>query len=167
MRSARSLVIIDSIQTLQTDILDSPAGSISQIRECAAEMQRFAKTTATPVILIGHIIKDGSLAGPKILEHMVDTVLTFEGERNYGYRILRSVKNRFGPTSETGHLRDARQWAAGSDQSFGDTDFTARRRRQRGGDCRFHRRPAPDAHRDPGAGQLGGVRYAAALHNGF
>ncbi len=96
------LVIIDSIQTLQTDILDSPAGSISQIRECAAEMQRFAKTTATPVILIGHIIKDGSLAGPKILEHMVDTVLTFEGERNYGYRILRSVKNRFGPTSEIG-----------------------------------------------------------------
>ena len=96
------LVIIDSIQTLQTDILDSPAGSISQIRECASEMQRFAKTTATPVILIGHIIKDGSLAGPKILEHMVDTVLSFEGERNYGYRILRSVKNRFGPTSEMG-----------------------------------------------------------------
>jgi len=97
-----SLVIIDSIQTLQTDILDSPAGSISQIRECAAEMQRYAKTSATPVILIGHIIKDGSLAGPKILEHMVDTVLSFEGERNYGYRILRSVKNRFGPTSELG-----------------------------------------------------------------
>lgn len=97
-----SLLIIDSIQTLQTDILDSPAGSISQIRECAAEMQRFAKTSATPVILIGHIIKDGSLAGPKILEHMVDTVLSFEGERNYGYRILRSVKNRFGPTSELG-----------------------------------------------------------------
>ena len=97
-----SLVIIDSIQTLQTDILDSPAGSISQIRECASEMQRFAKTTAIPVILIGHIIKDGSLAGPKILEHMVDTVLSFEGERNYGYRILRSVKNRFGPTSELG-----------------------------------------------------------------
>lgn len=97
-----SLLIIDSIQTLQTDILDSPAGSISQIRECAAEMQRFAKISATPVILIGHIIKDGSLAGPKILEHMVDTVLSFEGERNYGYRILRSVKNRFGPTSELG-----------------------------------------------------------------
>ena len=96
------LLVIDSIQTLQTDLLDSPAGSISQIRECAAEMQKYAKTTATPVILIGHIIKDGSLAGPKILEHMVDTVLTFEGERNYGYRILRSAKNRFGPTSELG-----------------------------------------------------------------
>lgn len=96
------LVIIDSIQTLQTDTIDSSAGSISQIRECAAEMQRFAKTSAIPVILIGHITKDGSLAGPKILEHMVDTVLQFEGERNYGYRILRSVKNRFGPASELG-----------------------------------------------------------------
>ncbi len=96
------LVIIDSIQTLQTEIIDSSAGSISQIRECAAEMQRFAKTTATPVVLIGHITKDGMLAGPKILEHMVDTVLNFEGERNYDYRILRAVKNRFGPASELG-----------------------------------------------------------------
>jgi DNA repair protein RadA/Sms len=96
------LVIIDSIQTLQTDIIDSSPGSISQIRECAAEMQRFAKTSAVPVILIGHITKDGSLAGPKILEHMVDTVLQFEGDRNYGYRVLRAVKNRFGPASELG-----------------------------------------------------------------
>ncbi|MBN1340619.1 MAG: DNA repair protein RadA [Bacteroidales bacterium] len=96
------LVVIDSIQTLQTDLLDSPAGSISQIRECAAELQKYAKTTHTPVALIGHITKDGALAGPKILEHMVDTVLQFEGERNYGYRILRSVKNRFGSTSELG-----------------------------------------------------------------
>lgn len=102
------LVIIDSIQTLQTDIIDSSAGSISQIRECASEMQRYAKTSATPVILIGHITKDGSLAGPKILEHMVDTVLQFEGDRNYGYRILRTVKNRFGPASELGiyEMRD-------------------------------------------------------------
>lgn len=96
------LVVIDSVQTLQTDLLDSPAGSISQIRECAAEMQKYAKTTNTPVVLIGHITKDGTLAGPKILEHMVDTVLQFEGERNYGYRILRAVKNRFGSTSELG-----------------------------------------------------------------
>ena len=96
------LVIIDSIQTLQTEIIDSSAGSISQIRECAAEMQRYAKSSATPVILIGHITKDGSLAGPKILEHMVDTVLQFEGDRNYGYRVLRAVKNRFGPASELG-----------------------------------------------------------------
>ncbi len=96
------VLIIDSIQTLQTNIIDASAGSISQIKECAAEMQRYAKLTGTPVFLIGHITKDGSLAGPKLLEHMVDTVLQFEGDRNYGYRILRSVKNRFGSTSELG-----------------------------------------------------------------
>ena len=96
------LLIIDSIQTLQTNIIDSSSGSISQIKECAAEMQRYAKLTGTPVFLIGHITKDGNLAGPKLLEHMVDTVLQFEGDRNYGYRILRSVKNRFGSTSELG-----------------------------------------------------------------
>lgn len=96
------LVVIDSIQTLHTNFIDSSAGSISQIRECATEFQKYAKITNIPVILIGHITKDGGLAGPKILEHMVDTVLQFEGERNYGYRILRSVKNRFGSTSELG-----------------------------------------------------------------
>lgn len=96
------MVIIDSIQTLQTDMIDSSAGSISQIRECAAEMHRYSKITGTPVFLIGHITKDGTLAGPKILEHMVDTVLNFEGDRNYGYRILRAAKNRFGSTSELG-----------------------------------------------------------------
>jgi DNA repair protein RadA/Sms len=96
------IVIIDSIQTLTTDIIDSTAGSISQIRECAAEMQRFAKNTNVPVFLVGHITKDGSLAGPKVLEHMVDTVLHFEGDQHYGYRILRTVKNRFGSTSELG-----------------------------------------------------------------
>jgi DNA repair protein RadA/Sms len=92
------MVIIDSIQTLHTENIDSSAGSISQIKETAAEMQRFSKITNTPVFLIGHITKDGSLAGPKILEHMVDTVLNFEGDRNYGYRILRAAKNRFGST---------------------------------------------------------------------
>jgi DNA repair protein RadA/Sms len=96
------VVVVDSIQTLHTDMIDSTAGSISQVRECAADFQKYAKITNTPVILIGHITKDGSIAGPKILEHMVDTVLQFEGERNYGYRILRSVKNRFGSTSELG-----------------------------------------------------------------
>ncbi len=102
------LVIIDSIQTLQTPVIESSAGSVSQIRECASEMQRFAKLTATPVFLIGHITKDGSLAGPKLLEHMVDTVLQFEGDRNHVYRILRTVKNRFGSTSELGifEMRD-------------------------------------------------------------
>jgi DNA repair protein RadA/Sms len=97
-----AIVIIDSIQTLQSDVLESTAGSISQIRETAAEFQKFAKTTNIPVVLIGHITKDGNIAGPKILEHMVDTVLSFEGDRHYGFRILRSVKNRFGSTSELG-----------------------------------------------------------------
>ena len=96
------LLIVDSIQTMQTQHLDSAAGSISQIRECAADFQKFSKKSQIPVILIGHITKDGSLAGPKLLEHMVDTVLQFEGDRNYGYRILRSVKNRFGSTAELG-----------------------------------------------------------------
>ncbi|HIA36657.1 MAG TPA: DNA repair protein RadA [Flavobacteriales bacterium] len=96
------LVIVDSIQTLHTSQIESSPGSVSQIRECAAELQRFAKETETPVILIGHITKEGSLAGPKILEHMVDTVLQFEGNLNHLYRILRASKNRFGSTSELG-----------------------------------------------------------------
>lgn len=96
------LVIVDSIQTLQSNLIDSAAGSISQIRECAATFQRYAKETNTPVFLIGHITKDGTIAGPKILEHMVDTVLQFEGDRHYTYRILRTLKNRFGSTSELG-----------------------------------------------------------------
>lgn len=96
------LVIVDSIQTLQTPFIESSPGSVSQIRECAAEFQRFAKETNTPVFLIGHITKDGSIAGPKILEHMVDTVLQFEGDRHYAYRILRTLKNRFGSTAELG-----------------------------------------------------------------
>ncbi|HEV8283578.1 MAG TPA: DNA repair protein RadA [Chitinophagaceae bacterium] len=96
------LVIVDSIQTLQTPFIDSSPGSVSQIRESAAEFQRFAKDTNTPVFLIGHITKDGTIAGPKILEHMVDTVLQFEGDRHYAYRILRTLKNRFGSTAELG-----------------------------------------------------------------
>ncbi len=96
------LVIVDSIQTLQSNFIESSPGSVSQIRECAAEFQRFAKETNTPVFLIGHITKDGSIAGPKILEHMVDTVLQFEGDRHYAYRILRTLKNRFGSTAELG-----------------------------------------------------------------
>lgn len=96
------LVIVDSIQTLQSPFVESGPGSVSQIRECAAELQRFAKETNTPVFLIGHITKDGTIAGPKILEHMVDTVLQFEGDRHYAYRILRTLKNRFGSTAELG-----------------------------------------------------------------
>jgi DNA repair protein RadA/Sms len=96
------LVIVDSIQTLHTPFIDSSPGSVSQIRESTAELQRFAKETNTPVFLIGHITKDGSIAGPKILEHMVDTVLQFEGDQHYAYRILRTLKNRFGSTAELG-----------------------------------------------------------------
>ncbi len=96
------LVIVDSVQTMQTPFVESGPGSVSQIRESSSEFQRFAKETNTPVFLIGHITKDGNIAGPKILEHMVDTVLQFEGDRNYAYRILRTLKNRFGSTSELG-----------------------------------------------------------------
>jgi DNA repair protein RadA/Sms len=96
------IVVIDSIQTLQTDYIESSPGSISQIRETTTELIKFAKETHTPVILIGHITKDGNIAGPKILEHMVDTVLQFEGDRNHVYRILRSQKNRFASTNELG-----------------------------------------------------------------
>lgn len=96
------VVVIDSIQTLYTNTIDASPGSISQIRETTAELIKFAKETATPVLLIGHITKDGNIAGPKILEHMVDVVLQFEGDRNHTYRILRAQKNRFGSTAEIG-----------------------------------------------------------------
>ena len=96
------LLIIDSIQTLHSNHIESGAGSVSQIRTSAAELIQYAKTTDVPVILVGHITKDGAIAGPKILEHMVDTVLQFEGDRNHIYRILRAQKNRFGATSEIG-----------------------------------------------------------------
>lgn len=96
------VIIVDSIQTLESPFIESSPGSVSQIRECAAEFQQFAKETSTPVFLIGHITKEGSIAGPKLLEHMVDTVLQFEGDRHYAYRILRTLKNRFGSTAELG-----------------------------------------------------------------
>lgn len=96
------IVVIDSIQTLHSDYIESSSGSISQIKECTTELIKYAKETATPVILIGHITKDGNIAGPKILEHMVDTVLQFEGDRNHVFRILRANKNRFGSTNELG-----------------------------------------------------------------
>jgi len=96
------LLIIDSIQTLSSEKLESTPGSVSQVRECAAELLRFSKETHIPVIIIGHITKDGTLAGPKVLEHIVDTVLQFEGDRHHMYRILRGMKNRFGSTSELG-----------------------------------------------------------------
>ena len=100
--STPDMVIIDSIQTIATDTLESSAGSVGQVRECAAQLLKFAKETHTPVILIGHINKEGAIAGPKVLEHIVDAVIQFEGDRHYMYRILRAIKNRFGSTSEIG-----------------------------------------------------------------
>ena len=96
------LVVIDSIQTIYTELMDSSAGSVSQIRECAATLLKYAKSTATSIVIIGHITKDGTIAGPKILEHIVDVVLQFEGDSNNIYRILRGIKNRFGATFEIG-----------------------------------------------------------------
>ena len=96
------LVVVDSIQTIATEDVESSAGSVAQVRECASALLRFAKTSGVPVILIGHITKEGTLAGPKVLEHIVDTVIQFEGDQHYMYRILRSIKNRFGSTSELG-----------------------------------------------------------------
>jgi DNA repair protein RadA/Sms len=96
------LVIIDSIQTLHTAVLDASPGSVGQVRECTSELMRFAKTTNIPMVLIGHITKDGAIAGPKVLEHMVDCVLQFEGDRDHAYRLLRPLKNRFGSTNELG-----------------------------------------------------------------
>ncbi len=100
--TAPDLIIIDSIQTLQSDKIESVPGSVGQIRQCTAELQQFVKGRGIPLFLIGHITKDGQIAGPKVLEHMVDVVLLFEGDRNYGFRLLRSMKNRFGSTSELG-----------------------------------------------------------------
>ncbi|HNR53913.1 MAG TPA: DNA repair protein RadA [Flavobacteriales bacterium] len=96
------LVVIDSVQTLHTAVLDASPGSVGQVRECTAELMRFAKTTGIPMVLIGHITKDGFIAGPKVLEHMVDCVLQFEGDRDHAYRLLRPLKNRFGSTNELG-----------------------------------------------------------------
>ena len=96
------MIVVDSVQTVYTETIDSPAGAVGQIRECAARLQQYAKNHNVAVFLIGHVTKDGYIAGPKLLEHMVDTVLYFEGDRHFGYRILRAVKNRFGSTAELG-----------------------------------------------------------------
>ena len=147
------LVVIDSIQTISTEVLDSSPGSIAQVRECSASILRFAKETHTAVILIGHINKEGSIAGPKVLEHIVDTVLQFEGDQHYMYRILRSIKNRFGSTAELGTLRDAAGRAAPGEQPFGTVAQPGPRGHERGG----HRfgagghTPLPD--RNAGAGE--------------
>lgn len=120
------ILIVDSIQTVASDELESAAGSVSQVRECAVRFLKYAKESGVPVILIGHITKDGTLAGPKVLEHIVDAVLQFEGDSNYMYRILRSIKNRFGSTSELGIYemcrRGLREVTNPSEMLLSDTD---------------------------------------------
>jgi DNA repair protein RadA/Sms len=101
-QAAPELVVIDSVQTLWSDSLEAAPGSVAQVRACAQELTRFAKKTGATIVLVGHVTKDGQIAGPRVLEHMVDAVFYFEGERGHQFRILRSVKNRFGPTDEIG-----------------------------------------------------------------
>src|SRR3546814_10563583 len=98
----RALLVIDSIQTMHSDLIEGTPGTVSQVRASAQELIRFAKERGTALVLVGHVTKDGSIAGPRVLEHMVDTVLSFEGERSHQYRILRAIKNRFGGTDEIG-----------------------------------------------------------------
>ncbi|MBQ7042636.1 MAG: DNA repair protein RadA [Muribaculaceae bacterium] len=120
------IVIVDSIQTIASDSIESSAGSVSQVRECSAQLLKYAKESGVPVILIGHINKEGSIAGPKVLEHIVDAVLQFEGDRHYMYRILRSIKNRFGSTSEIGiyemYQRGLREVANPSEMLLSQSD---------------------------------------------
>ena len=151
------LLIIDSIQTMATETIDSAPGSLSQIRTCAAEFLKYAKSSATPVLLVGHITKDGAIAGPKVLEHIVDTVLQFEGDRHYFYRILRSIKNRFG---RTGHLRNAGGRSPARSQPLRTLINGRHRRVKRHRRCRRRRRRSPLPHRSASAGQLSGLRHA-------
>jgi len=146
---------------MQSQYVESSPGSVSQIRECAAEFQKFAKETHTPVFLIGHITKDGSIAGPKILEHMVDTVLQFEGDRNYAYRILRTLKNRFGSSSELGIYE---MTGEGMRQVSNPSEILITQKEEqfeRRSDCRNYGRNKAVAHRSAGVGNPKCIWYAA------
>ena len=151
------LLVIDSIQTIMTEAVDSSPGSISQVRECAALLLKFAKESNIPVILIGHINKEGTLAGPKVLEHIVDAVLQFEGDQHYMYRILRSIKNRFGSTAELG-IYEMRQDGLRQVSNPSELLLTERR-----GHLFGHRGRTPLPHRDASLGQHGGLRHAATF----
>ena len=158
---APRLLIIDSIQTMYVDSVESAPGTVTQLRTSAHELIRFAKRRGTALFLIGHVTKDGQIAGPRVLEHMVDAVLYFEGERSHQFRILRAVKNRFGAANEIGVFEMAeRGLVAGAEP------VRAVPRRARGGrlgrrGVRRHRGLAPAAGRDPGAGRPGRARHAA------
>ena len=150
------LIVVDSIQTMTTESQESAAGSVTQIRECAAALLKYAKESSVPVVLVGHITKDGAIAGPKVLEHIVDTVLQFEGDRHYLYRILRSIKNRFGSTSELGiyEMRTEGLRPVGNPSE------------RRGHLCR-HRRRSPLPHRGASTCQHGCIRYSTAERDRF
>ena len=157
-----AVVIIDSIQTMFADTLDSAPGTVSQVRTCAQELIRFAKRRGSCVLLVGHVTKDGQIAGPRVLEHMVDTVLYFEGERGHQFRILRAVKNRFGPTDEIGvfEMTDGGLNEVRNPSAL----FLGDRGKPISGTAVFrrHRRDAAPAGRDPGAGRRLAARHAAA-----
>ena len=155
------LIVIDSIQTMWTDLVESAPGTVTQVRGAAQALIRFAKRSGAAVILVGHVTKDGQIAGPRVVEHMVDAVLSFEGEGSHQFRILRAVKNRFGPTDEIGVFEMTGVGLARSHQSVravpvGARSRLARHRRL----CRHGRHPAA-AGRDPGAG---GARPRSARH---
>lgn len=161
------LVVIDSIQTIYTDLLDSSAGSVSQIRECAATLLKYAKSTGTSIFIIGHITKDGSIAGPKILEHIVDVVLQFEGDSNNIYRILRGIKNRFGATFEIGvfEMLDSGLRSVDNPSEILLTHYEEPLSGIAVGASADGVRPLPD--RGAGTGERRGIRYAPAFDDGL
>lgn len=157
------IVVIDSIQTIATSAMESSPGSVGQVRECAASLLKFAKQTNTPVLLVGHINKEGSIAGPKVLEHIVDTVLQFEGDRHYLYRILRSIKNRVRKHFRIGYLRDEAKRVTRGEQPVGNVIDSKSRRFERCCHCCHDRGYTPFPYRDTGVGQYGSLRYAATV----
>ena len=160
------LVVIDSIQTIQTEAVESSPGSLAQIRECAASLLKYAKCGGASILLIGHINKEGTLAGPKVLEHIVDTVLQFEGDQHYMYRILRSIKNRFGSTSELG-IYEMRHDGLRQVANPRELLLTDNRDGLSGVAIACTVEGARPFHdRDPGAGQHGGLWHGTAQHHG-
>ena len=158
--------MIDSIQTMHSDLIEGAPGTVSQVRASAQELVRFAKERGTAVVLVGHVTKDGTIAGPRVLEHMVDTVLSFEGERSHQYRILRAVKNRFGGTDEIGVFAMEGAGLERSRQPVVAVPDRARRAGQRDRGVPGARRDAPGAGRDPGADGAAGERGDAAARGG-
>jgi DNA repair protein RadA/Sms len=159
------LLIVDSIQTVSTEVIESTPGSVGQIRECTNAILKYAKEDRVPVLLIGHITKDGNLAGPKVLEHIVDTVLQFEGENQYMYRILRASQNRFGSTSELGIFEMGN---LGLREVSNPSELLISRdprRTERHGYLGLRRRGSSPAHRNPGTGKHSGLRHSATIVN--